>query len=150
MVWGWRHVMQPVHVGICIIWVASTKWEINLWPNTDLWPLTKTKDMETVSIAFRSPAIHNSVRTSPRPIFGSQPTSWKPLVCSPSMSGRDSEGRLSAANLPVRSSFMIGTISPPLIFFLLLILLTRMILPLLFAFTRAYIIPPLLCRISLF
>lgn len=108
MVWGWRHVMQPVHVGICIIWVASTNWEQNLCQNTDLWLLmtSKTKNMVTISIAFSSPAMHNSVRTSPRPIFGSQPTSWKPLVCSPSMSGRDREGGYCCYNLPVKALWL--------------------------------------------
>lgn len=26
----WRHVTQPVHVGICLIWLDSTKWQMNL------------------------------------------------------------------------------------------------------------------------
>ncbi len=112
--------------------------------------ISKATNIVTISIAFRFPALQNSFRTSPRPIFGSQPTSWKLLVCSPSMEEIEREARC-CYNLPVRSSFIIGTISPPLIFFWGgSILLNRMILPLLFALTRAYIIPPLLCRISLF
>lgn len=80
----------------------------NLCQNTDLWLLmtSKTKNMVTISIAFSSPAMHNSVRTSPRPIFGSQPTSWKPLVCSPSMSGRDREGGYCCYNLPVKALWL--------------------------------------------
>lgn len=55
--------MQPVHVGICVIWVAYQVRD--LWPNTDLWTLTSTtKDMETVSIAFKSPALSEQAHDS--------------------------------------------------------------------------------------